>query len=188
MLRLAAACSIAVAACAQAQPVVYRFDPDNTRVHFEVLHFGTATLRGRFDRIDGFVTLDRSARSGEVSLTVDTGSVSTGLALLDALLKREDMLAAQAFPKAYFVARRIDFDASSGVSAVQGEFTLRGVSRPLTLRALRFGCREAAPPQREVCGGDFEADIRRSDFGFSFGLPFIADRVRLQVQVEGVRD
>ncbi|MBS0442054.1 MAG: polyisoprenoid-binding protein, partial [Proteobacteria bacterium] len=37
-------------------------------------------------------------------------------------------------------------------------------------------------------GGDFEAELRRSDFGMSFGLPLVADRVRLLVQVEAIRD
>jgi polyisoprenoid-binding protein YceI len=38
-----------------------------------------------------------------------------------------------------------------------------------------------------VCGGDFEGELLRSDFGATFGLPLIANRVRLQVQVEGRR-
>ena len=42
-----------------------------------------------------------------------------------------------------------------------------------------------ATPQR--CGGDFEGELLRSAFGASFGVPLVADRVRLRVQVEGVR-
>ena len=42
--------------------------------------------------------------------------------------------------------------------------------------------------KRDWCGGDFEAELRRSDFGMSFGLPLVADRVRLLVQVEAIRD
>jgi hypothetical protein len=41
---------------------------------------------------------------------------------------------------------------------------------------------------QEVCGGDFEAEISRSAFGVTHSLPFVADRVRLLVQVEAVRD
>lgn len=187
MIRRAAACLLLAAPCTHAEPVVYRFDPDGTRVHVEVMHFGTSTTRARFDRIDGFVTLDRQARSGEVSVSVATGSISTGLAVFDNVLRREDMLGVQAHPQAFFVAQRVDFDAAR-VAAVHGEFTLRGVSRPLSLRAVRFACRTDPQRQRERCGGDFEGELTRSDFGFSFGLPFIADRVRLQVQVEALRD
>ena len=71
---------------------------------------------------------------------------------------------------------------------MRGEFTLRGVSRPLSLYAKRFACRTDAELQREVCGGDFEAELLRSDYGSTFGIPFVGDRVRLLISVEGIRD
>ena len=51
-MRHAAWLLLAAAACAQAEPVFYRIDPAATHVHFEVLHFGTSTARGRFDAIE----------------------------------------------------------------------------------------------------------------------------------------
>jgi len=186
-MRHAAWTLLAAAACAQAAPATYRIDPAHTHVHFEVQHFGTSTSRGRFDTLDGSITLDRSAQQGEVSIEVDTGSVSTGIAPFDSVLKRADMLAVQAHPRAYFVARRIEFEGDR-VASLSGEFTLRGTSRPLTLRAQRFACQPHPELQRELCGGDFEGDVKRSEFGMSFGLPFIADRIRLVVQVEALRD
>ena len=54
----------------------------------------------------------------------------------------------------------------------------------LALKAQRFSCRSNEQQQR-VCGGDFEAIVKRSDFGMSFGLPLVADTVRLLIQVEG---
>ncbi len=175
-------------AAAHAQPVAYRLDAEATRVHIEVRHFGTSTIRARFDRIAGSIDLDRAARGGAVSISIDTGSISTGLGLFDNVLRREDMLAVQSHPQAYFVARRMDMDVTGSVQAVHGEFTFRGISRPVTLRALRFGCRPDALSTRTRCGGDFEGELTRSDFGITFGLPFVADSVRLQVQVEAVQD
>ena len=176
-----------LAASARAEPVTYRIDPAATHVHFEVLHFGTSTARGRFDGVAGNVVLDRAARSGDVSIEVDTASVNTGLAPFDSVLRRGDMLATQAHPKAWFVARRLAFDGDR-LASVSGEFTLRGTSRPLTLRALTFGCRLHPTLQREVCGGDFEAELLQSDFGLTYALPFVSDRVRLLIQVEAIRD
>jgi polyisoprenoid-binding protein YceI len=87
------------------------------------------------------------------------------------------------------VATRFRFDRDR-LAEVRGEFTLRGVSQPLSLRAIRFACRPAAPDEGpsaggEICGGDFEGEINRADFGATFGLPFIGSRVHLIVQVEG---
>jgi len=172
-----------------AEPLSYRFDPAHTFVHFELLHFGTSTVRGRFGPVDGHVVLDRSAGSGELGLRIPTGTVSTGVAVFDARVRQSDMLATDAFPEAFFVASRFRFEGQA-LAEVRGEFTLRGVSQPLSLRARHFACREedvVNGARDEVCGGDFEAEFTRGDFGLNYGLPFIANRVQLRIQVEARR-
>jgi polyisoprenoid-binding protein YceI len=177
-------------AAAPAAPEVFVLDPEHSFVHFEVLHFGTSTLIGRIGPIRGAVSLDRQAGRGYVGLTLDPSQVATGVPLLDRRLQAADLLDTAAHPQAWFVASRMVFERGRLVE-VRGEFTLRGVSRPLSLHAERFGCRRDAAPApgtvREVCGGDFSASLRRSDFGVDFGLPFVADEVRLKIQVEGWR-
>jgi polyisoprenoid-binding protein YceI len=184
----AAALVAAVVLCepARAQGATYVLDPSHTQVTFEVLHLGTSTLRGRFNRIEGFVTLDRAARSGNVQVTVDTASVSTGVLPLDGLLRGAQGFVSQDHPKAYFIASQLSFDGDKLASA-RGEFSLRGTSQPLQLRATNFNCYEHPELKREVCGGDFEAELMRSSFGINHSLPFVGDRVRLLIQVEGVR-
>ena len=173
-------------ALAGAQPATYDFDADRSFVHFEVLHFNTSTTRGRFGPIAGSATMDRSARRGELSLRIPTGTVSTSLPFFDARLRQPDFLDSDAQPEAFFVASSLRFEGER-LAEVRGEFTLRGLSQPLSLTALRFACRQDLQRQRDVCGGDFEARFNRSDFGSTFGLPFVGDSVRLLVQVEGVR-
>ena len=183
------ACALAawaIASTAAAEPQAFAIDPANTHVHWELKHFGTSTIRGRFSTLAGSVTLDRVAHGGAVSMSVATGAVSTGFAPFDGIVRGPYLLAAAEHPTAYFVASRFAFDGER-ISSVTGEFTLRGVSRPLTLRAQRFSCRMATEPAREVCGGDFEGEFLRSEFGITHSLPFVADRVRLQVQIEAVR-
>jgi len=169
---------------AAAQPAVYVLDPAHSFVHFEVLHFGTSTTRGRFGPVQGEVTLDRAKARGEVGLRVATGRVDTGIPVFNARLREPDLLASAEHPEAFFVARNFRFEGAQLVE-VRGEFTLRGTSQALSLRARQFGCRMDG--DTEVCGGDFEGEILRSDFGATFGLPFIANQVRLVVQVEGRR-
>jgi polyisoprenoid-binding protein YceI len=186
------ACILALAAAAPlragAEPAVYLLDPAHSFVHFELLHFGTSTIRGRIGPVQGAVTLDRAAGHGELGLRIATASISTGIPVFDARIREGDLLATQAQPEAFFVATHFRFEGDR-LAEVRGEFTLRGVSRPLSLRARHFGCRMdasgAAPVQ--VCGGDFDAEFDRSAFGITFGLPFVADTVRLVVSVEGRR-
>jgi len=110
--------------------------------------------------------------------------VDTGLPVFNARLREADLLASAEYPEAFFVARNFRFEGQI-LAEVRGEFTLRGVSQPLSLFARRFACR--SDDGGEVCGGDFEGELLRSEFGATYGLPFVADRVRLVVQVEGRR-
>jgi polyisoprenoid-binding protein YceI len=183
----ALACAMVGAPAAQAEMVRYRFDPTHTFAHFELSHFGTSTIRGRLGPLDGEVEIDRSARRGRVQVVIDTTLASTGVSVLDARLREPDMLSVQAHPKAYLVAERLEFDDTGKVKAMRGEFTLRGVSLPLTLTALRFNCYTSPLFRREVCGGDFEGQFSRSAAGITHSLPFVSDTVRLLVQVEALR-
>jgi len=188
ILPLLSALLALAAAPAAAEPASYVLDPQHTFVQFEVLHFGTSTLRGRIGPVTGEVLLDRAAGRGEISLRIPVATVSTGLRIFDARLREPDLLATEAYPEAYFVATRVRFEGERPVE-VRGEFTFRGVGQPLSLNTVRFACRtetaDGAPV--EICGGDFEAELLRSTFGATFGLPFIGDRVQLRIQAEGRR-
>jgi polyisoprenoid-binding protein YceI len=187
LLRALCAFSALAGAAAVAQPIGYRLDPSHSFVHFEVMHFGTATLRGRFGLLDGYATLDAGARQGSVAMRVPTKIVSTGLPVLDSRLRQSDLFDSEAQPEAFYVAERFVFDGDT-LKEVRGEITLRGISRPLALRAQRFSCGTHPLLQRPWCGGDFEAELQRSDFGMDFGLPLVGNRVRLLVQVEAIAD
>ena len=76
-----------VPASVRAEPVVYSLDPAHSFASFEVLHFDTSTLRGRFGPLSGDITLDRDARRGRVQVVVDTAAASTGLGVLDARIR-----------------------------------------------------------------------------------------------------
>jgi len=187
---LAALCASAgiVPALAQsvAGPVTYRLDPNHTFATFEVRHFGTSTLRGRIGPVNGEVTIDRTAKTGDLRLRIPVTTLSTGSRVLDARLREPDLLATTEYPEAYFVATTFRFDAAGGVAEVRGEFTLRGVGEPLSLVARSFACRQDAMLERQVCGGDFEGELKRSRFGATMGLPFVGDDVHLVVQVEAI--
>ena len=175
------------AAAVRAQTVPYQFDRTHTFVTFEILHFDTATIRGRFGPLDGQAELNTAAKQGRVQVVIDVAQVSTGLPVLDALLRRPDLLDADSHPQAYFVGSTVEFDEQGQVTAVHGEFTLRGTSRGLTLKAQRWRCYINPLFRREVCGGDFVGEFKRSEFGITHSLPFVADTVRLLIQVEAIR-
>ena len=192
---LAAAGAVATPAAAQSpdpagtladDPALYSLELSHTSVHWEVLHMGTSTSRGRFDRLDGAVRFDPARALIEVSIAVDTGSVSTGLPAFDAVLRGPSLLATGEHPTAWFVARRATWEGAVP-RQLHGELTVRGTSVPLSLRATRWKCGLNLLFRREVCGGDFEAQVKRSELGMTLAAGFVADEVTLRVQVEAVR-
>lgn len=174
----------ALVGAAGAAPAEYDLDPQQTFVQFEVRHFDTSTLRGRVGPVRGEVMLDADAGRGRLGLVIDMRTLDTGFRLLDARLRQGDLLDVAAHPDAYFVAERFRFAQGLPVE-LTGEFTLRGRSVALTLKTLRFACLDSRGDRPQRCGGDFEGEVLRSAFGASFGLPLVADRVRILVQAEG---
>ncbi len=186
-LVVAAACLIGTAGAAQAQTATYSIDPTHTFVNFEVTHFGTSTNRGRFDRKEGTVQFDRAGRSGRVEISIEAGSVSTGVAPLDTHLKSKDFFNAAEHPTVRFVGDKFSFQGDQ-VTAVAGTLTMLGKALPVTLTASRFNCYQNPIFKREVCGGDFVTTIKRSQWGMNYGLDYgIPDEVRLLIQVEAIR-
>ena len=176
------------AASGLAHANTYSIDPTHTFVTFEASHFGTSTLRGRFDRKEGAVTFDRAAKTGKAEITIDLASVSTGVAPLDTHLKSKDFFnVADAGATATFVGDRFAFDGDK-VSDVTGTLTLLGKTLPITLKATNFNCYTNPLFKREVCGGDFETTLARSQWGMTYGLNFgLPDKIRLLVQVEAIK-
>jgi polyisoprenoid-binding protein YceI len=182
----AALMAATLSAAVQAAPVTYALDPTHTFVTFEAKHFGTSTNRGRFDKKSGSVTIDTAAQTGQVDITLETGSINTGTAAFENHLKSKDFFNAEAFPQATFKSTKVVFEGDK-VSSVVGNLTLLGKSQTVTLKANYFGCYDNPMLKRQVCGGDFETTIQRADFGMSYGLPFIPNDIKLVIQVEAVK-
>ena len=177
----------ATALGAQAESATYAVDPTHTFAIFEISHFGTSTNRGRFDKKSGSVQFDKISKTGRVEITIDTGSINTGTAAFDKHLQSKDFFNAAEFPTAKFVADKFSFNGDK-VSEVAGTLTLLGKTLPVVLKASNFNCYLNPMLKVEVCGGDFETTIVRSQFGMGWGLNFgFADNVRMLAQVEAVK-
>ncbi len=164
----------------------YNIDPNHTYPSFEADHFGTSTWRGKFDKSSGTVVLDRAAKTGSIDITVDTSSVDFGHAKMNEHARSKDLFNVAQYPTATFKSKSIKFNGDTPVSA-EGEFTLLGVTKPLTLAINKFKCIQHPMLKREVCGADASAEFKRSDFGMNFGLPAFSPEVKLAIQVEAIK-
>ncbi|HEU4590116.1 MAG TPA: YceI family protein [Steroidobacteraceae bacterium] len=180
------AMSLALCAGASAAPVTYEVDKNHTHPAFEADHFGGLSVwRGIFNAESGRIVLDREANSGTVEVVIDTSSVLTGVPDLDKHLKTADFLEVAKYPQAIYKGKLARFkDGSPG--EVQGELTLRGVTRPVTLTIRSFRCQPHPMMKgKEVCGADAHTTINRDDFGVSWGKNMGFDmKVVLNIQIE----
>lgn len=174
------------AGVAHAESATYTVDPTHTFVTFEAKHFGTSTNRGRFDKKSGSVTIDTAAKTGKVDISIDMASINSGTEAFNNHLKSKDFFNVEAFPKSTFVSDKVIFEGDK-ISAVVGTLTLLGKSQTVTLKANNYGCYQNPMLKREVCGGDFDTTITRSEYGMGYGLPFIPDNVHLVIQIEAVK-
>jgi len=185
---LIAAAALAAAGLAHAEAATYAVEPTHTFVTFEAKHFNTSTLRGRFDKKEGTVSYDKAGKSGRAEVTFDLASVSTGVPALDTHLKGKDFFNVTEAPTAKFVGDKFSFDAAGKVTSVAGTLTMNGKTNPVTLTATNFNCYDNPMLKREVCGGDFESTIQRSQWGVSYGLQYgLPDNIRLLIQIEAVK-
>jgi polyisoprenoid-binding protein YceI len=185
-IRACVVLSLAASAIATAAPVTYEVDTEHTHPHFEADHFGGVSVwRGGFSASGGKIVLDREANSGTVDVTIDTASVFTGVPDLDAHLKTADFLDVGKFPTARYQGKLAKFK-DGAPTEVQGELTLHGVTKPVTLTLKSFKCRAHPMKQgQELCGADAHGSIDREDFGIVWGKNFGFDmKVNLAIQVE----
>jgi polyisoprenoid-binding protein YceI len=186
LIAFAAVASLA-AGLAQAESASYAIDPSHTYATFEISHFGTSTNRGRFDKKEGTVQLDRAAKTGKVALTIDTTSINTGFAAFNQHLQSADLFDTAKHPTMKFSSDKFTFSGDK-VTEVAGNLTLLGKTGPVVLKATNFNCYQNPMLKREVCGGDFEATIDRTQWGMAYGIDWgFPKNVRLVIQVEAVK-
>ncbi len=185
---------LAATSAATAAPVTYKIDPNHTHPLVEVDHFaGLSTWRGLFKTTSGTITLDRERATGTVEAMIDTASIDFGHDKLNQIAVRTKIgewngLDVENFPTASYHGTLGGF-REGAPTRVEGELTLRGVTRPLTLRIESFKCIPDHPiVKREVCGADAFGTFNRAEFGVNTGLQYgFKQEVTLRIQVEAIR-
>jgi polyisoprenoid-binding protein YceI len=183
-----AALMLAGSTLAFASPVTYNLDPAHTYPSFEADHMGGLSVwRGKFNSSRGKVILDREAKTGSIEVKIDTASVDFGHEKMNEHARNKDIFDVEKYPTAEFKGTFSKFNGDVPTEA-QGELTLHGVTKPLTISINSFLCKMNPMLKREVCGADASAKFNRKDFDISYGEAYgFKMDVTLQIQVEGIK-
>ena len=182
-LSLLLAAGIAVAA-----PATYTIEPHHTYPSFEADHMGGMSVwRGKFRTSSGIVKLDTAEHSGEVGITIDVGSIDFGYDKLNEHAKSADMFDVAKYPTATYRGRFTKFTGDVPAE-VDGELTLHGVTKPVTLIINSFKCNMHPILKKQFCGADASASLNRDDFGVPYGKDYgFSMVVKLAIQVEAIK-
>lgn len=165
----------------------YTIDQTHTWPMFEVNHLGFSTQRGRFNKSSGKITLDTAAKKGSVDLVIGTDSLDMGFDKWDEHMKSEDFFNVGQFPMMHFTSDNLVFDGDKVVAA-EGNFTLLGVTKPMTLTVSNFRCAPHPMNKKQTCGADISATLKRSEFGMTKYVPMVSDEVKISSPVEAIKD
>ena len=179
--------SVLMLMMAGASAQVYHIDSSHTYPSFEADHMGLSIWRGKFTKTTGKIVLDRqSTTGGNVEIVIDASTVDFGHAKMNEKARGDEMFNVAKFPHVLFKSTALKYEGERLVM-VDGEMTMLGITKPLSLRITHFKCVLHPLHKREVCGADAHGRFDRSDFGMNIGLPRFSPEIKLAIQVEGVK-
>ncbi|MDR3453834.1 MAG: YceI family protein [Rhodoferax sp.] len=178
-------CGWSVAAALAAD--VYQPDPDHTFAWFEFNHAGYSLQRDRFDKVNASVSLDLQNQTGSVEASVDVNSINTGSSRFNQVLLSDAFFDVARFPVMTFKSSRFSFDRLDNVTAVEGDLTIKGITRPVTLSVTHYKCMMHPMLHRLVCGLNATARVSRSDFNLGKYVPLVSNDITLYVSIEAIQ-
>ena len=169
----------------------YVTDAAHTSFGFSVKHLGIATVRGKFSEFEGTLEIGEDLSSAKVSGSAKTASINTGEPQRDEHLRSADFFDAAANPELRFEStsvRAIDEENYE----LQGNLTMHGITRPLTLNAEFLGS-EVDPYGNDRVAFEITGKLLRSEWEMKFnaalgsGNMMVSDAVKLTIDVSAIR-
>lgn len=169
-----------------AAPETYTIEQSHTLPRFEYNHLGYSIQLSRFDKTTGTILIDRTAHTGSVNVSIEVNSVNTGSAKFNEHIQSPDFFDVAKFPTITYKSSRLVFAGEKLVS-VEGNLTVKGVTKPVTLTVTTFQCMPHPMSKKDACGATATAVIKRSDFGMGLFAPYVSDEVTLTIPVESIK-
>lgn len=180
------ALATAISAPAFAAPETYVIDSTHTFPRFSYSHFGLSKQLSRFDKTSGTIVLDKEAKTGSVDIVIDTKSVDTGFEVFNGHIQGADFLDTATYPTATFKSTKVVFKGDVPTE-VQGDLTIKGVTKPVTLTVTSFVAMPHPMLQKDAIGANATTVIKRTDFNAGKYAPNVGDDVTIDIAVEAIK-
>lgn len=182
--------TFASATAATAAPATWTIDPVHSTVGFSIRHF-FSKVPGNFTKFSGTVVYDPDKpAASSTTVEIETASINTENEKRDGHLRSEDFFFAEQYPTIKFVSTKVT-PTGEGKLSVEGNLTMRGVTKPVTLAVSYLG---SGPTSNGEMRAGFEAatKVNRKDFNILWnrtldqGGTLLGDDVDIKIGVEGV--
>jgi polyisoprenoid-binding protein YceI len=170
-----------------AAPETFVIDNKHTFPNFSYSHLGYSVQTSRFNKTTGKVVLDKEARTGAVDVVIDMKSVDTGSTLFNEHIQAEDYLDTANHPTATFKSIGVKFEGDKPV-AVDGNLTMKGVTRPVTLTVTGFKTMPHPMAKKDAIGANATTTVKRSEFNAGKSVPFVGDDVTIAIAIEAIKE
>lgn len=162
----------------------WTIDPVHSEVAFIVRHLGVSKVRGRFNNVSGTIVTGEDPTRSSVTATIQADSVDTKNEQRDGHVRSADFLHVEEHKHLTFKSTAVRIDGED--IEIDGELTLRGVTKPVTLTGELGGFGEG--PNSKVLGVSATTEIKRSDFGIGVGIPsaVVSDKIKIELDVEAL--
>ena len=164
----------------------YTVDNAHSRLGFTIKHMGISDFNGNFGKFETKITTSKEDFSDAVvELTADVNTINTGNEMRDGHLKSADFFETEKFPTLTF--KSTSFKLVKGKNyKIEGDLTMHGVTKKVTLDALHYGNAENPQNKKVVAGFKVSGVVKRSEFGIGAGFPApgLSDEVNLLADLE----
>ncbi|QID17985.1 YceI family protein [Nitrogeniibacter mangrovi] len=177
--------AVTLASPAFAAPLTYTIDNKHTFPRFSYSHFGFTTQQSRFNHTSGTVVYDAEAKTASVDITIDMKSVDTGSELFNEHIQEADFLDTATYPTATFKSTKVIFDGDTP-SRIEGEMTMKGVTRPVTLTVTSFKSMAHPMLKKPAIGANATTTVKRTEFNAGKYAPAVSDEVTITIAIEAI--
>lgn len=187
---LALAVTLSFASAVEAAPTTYAIDTGHSNVGFSVRHF-FSKVPGSFKKFSGTLVYD-AAKPAEASVKaeIDAASIDTRHEKRDGHLRSEDFFFVEKHPTLTFESTKVT-PAGEGKFKVDGNLTMRGVTKPVTMDVTYLGGGEVGNGESRI-GFEAVTKVNRKDFGINWnrtldqGGLMLGDDVEIRIDIEAV--
>ena len=170
----------------------YALDPTHSYVAFTARHLMVTKVRGRFPVTEGRLVVNEDANLSSVEATIDVSAVESGDPKRDEHLRSADFFDTENHRFATFRSTSVE-DRGDGEFTLHGDLTIRGVTRPVSLKGEYLGT-QVSPWGDTRVGFSAEADVSRKEWGLEWNLALetggvvVGDKIKLVIDAEWIRN